>query len=89
MGMIGYAKAGGEMARVFRLLTATVGMLAILPISAESADDLKPPVGYRRLFRPGRKARPHTTIWQNGLVGVCCLFAVTLNGFNMPVPERE
>jgi len=29
MGMIGYAKAGGEMARVFRLLTATVGMLAI------------------------------------------------------------
>jgi hypothetical protein len=40
MGMIGYAKAGGEMARVFCLLTATVGMLAIFPISAESADDL-------------------------------------------------
>ena len=35
MGMIGYAKAGGEMARVFRLLTATVGTLAILPISAD------------------------------------------------------
>ena len=50
MGMIGYAKTGGEMARVCCLLTATVGMLAILPISAESADDLKPPVGYRRWF---------------------------------------
>ena len=50
MGMIGYAKAGGEMARVFRLLTATVGMLAIFQISAESADDLKPPVGYRQWF---------------------------------------
>ena len=50
MGMIGYAKTGGEMARVFCLPTATVGMLAILPISVESADDLKPPVGYRRWF---------------------------------------
>jgi Cytochrome P460 len=50
MGMIRYAKAGGEMARVFRLITATVGMLGIFPISAESADDLKSPVGYRRLF---------------------------------------
>src|SRR5437667_8496564 len=50
MGMIGYAKAGGEMARVFRLLTATVGMLVILSVSAESVDDLKPPAGYRRWF---------------------------------------
>jgi hypothetical protein len=50
MRMIGYDKAGGEMARVFRLLTATVGMLTILQISAESADDLRPPVGYRRWF---------------------------------------
>ena len=50
MGMIGYAKAGGQMARVFRLLTATVGMLAIFLISAETADDLKPPAGYRRWF---------------------------------------
>ena len=50
MGMIGYAESGGEMARLFRLLAATVGMLAIFPISAESADDLKPPVGYRRWF---------------------------------------
>jgi len=50
MGMIGYAKAGGEMARVFRLLTATVGMLAILPISAESADDLKLPASFRNWY---------------------------------------
>jgi hypothetical protein len=50
MGMIGYAKAGGEMARVFRLLTAAVGMLAIVSVSADSADDLTPPVGYRRWF---------------------------------------
>ena len=50
MGMIGYAKAGGEMARVFRLLTATVGMLVILSVSAESVDDLKPPADYRRWF---------------------------------------
>ena len=50
MGMIKYAKTGREMARVFSLLTATVGMIAILPISAESADDLRPPVGYRRWF---------------------------------------
>ena len=50
MGMIGYAKADGEMARVFRLLTATVVMLAILSVSAESVDDIKPPVDYRRWF---------------------------------------
>ena len=50
MGMIRYVKAGGAMTRIFRLLAATVGMLAIFAISAESADDLKPPVGYRRLF---------------------------------------
>src|ERR1700730_9880764 len=50
MGMIGYAKAGGEMARVFRLLTATVGVLAIVSVSADSADDLTPPVGYRHWF---------------------------------------
>ena len=50
MGMIGYAKAGGEMARLFRLLTATVGMLAIFSVSAEPVDDIKPPVDYRRWF---------------------------------------
>ena len=50
MRMIGYHKAGGEMARVFRLFTATIGMLAIFQIPAASADDLKPPVDYRRLF---------------------------------------
>lgn len=33
MGMIGYAKASGEMVRVFRLLTATVGMQATPPAS--------------------------------------------------------
>lgn len=50
MGMIGYAKAGGEMARVFRLLTAAVGTLAIVCVSADSADDLTPPIGYRHWF---------------------------------------
>ena len=50
MGTIGYAKAGGEMARVFRLLTATVGTLAILSISAESADDLKLPASFRNWY---------------------------------------
>ena len=50
MGMIGYAKAGGEMARVFRLLTATVGIFAIFPISAESADDLKLPASFRNWY---------------------------------------
>ncbi|HSV22618.1 MAG TPA: cytochrome P460 family protein [Xanthobacteraceae bacterium] len=50
MGMIGYAKADREMARVFRLLTAAVGMLAIVSVSADSADDLTPPVGYRHWF---------------------------------------
>jgi hypothetical protein len=35
MGMIGYAKAGGEMVQIFRLLTATVGMLAIVSVSAD------------------------------------------------------
>src|ERR1700726_2504792 len=50
MNMIGYAKAGGERGGVFRLLAATVGMLAIFPISAQTADDLKPPAGYRGWF---------------------------------------
>src|SRR6202022_1612928 len=50
MGMMGYAKAGGEMARIFCLLTATVGVLAILSVSAKSVDDIKPPVDYRRGF---------------------------------------
>jgi len=43
MGMIGYAKAGGEMARVFRLLTAAVGMLAIVSVSAAP-----PTISHRR-----------------------------------------
>ena len=50
MGMIGYAKAGRGMARVFRLLTAAVGMLTIVSVSAESADDLKPPASFRHWF---------------------------------------
>ena len=50
MGMIGHAKAGGEMARVFGFLTATVGTLAIFPISAESADDLNLPASFRNWY---------------------------------------
>src|SRR5258708_30699205 len=38
------------MGGVFRLLTGTIGLLVIFSVSAESADGLKPPVGYRRLF---------------------------------------
>jgi hypothetical protein len=34
--------------RRFRSLSATVGMLAIASVSAESADDIKQPVGYRQ-----------------------------------------
>jgi hypothetical protein len=41
---------GAEMVRIFRLLSATVGMLAFVSVSAESADDLTPPVGYRQWF---------------------------------------
>jgi hypothetical protein len=36
--------------RVFRLLAAAVGTLAIVSVSADSADDLIPPVGYRHWF---------------------------------------
>jgi hypothetical protein len=50
MGMIGHAKAGREIARVFCLLTAMVGVLAIFPIAAQTGDGLKPPADYRRLF---------------------------------------
>jgi len=50
MGMIGYAKASGEMARVFRLLTTTVGMLAIVSVSADSAGDLTPPASFRHWY---------------------------------------
>jgi hypothetical protein len=50
MGAIGYAKAGGARARIFRLLVATAGMLAILPISAESAGDLKLPASFRHWY---------------------------------------
>lgn len=41
---------GGAMTRVFGLLSAAVGMLAIVSVSAESADALKPPAGYRQWF---------------------------------------
>ena len=44
------AKAGGALTLAFVLLSATVGMLAVLLNSAESADDLKPPTGYRKWF---------------------------------------
>jgi Cytochrome P460 len=50
MEMIGHVKAGARRVRVLRLLTATVGMLAVLSVSAQSVDDLKPPVGYRHWF---------------------------------------
>ena len=33
-----------------RLLAATLGLLAVVPVPAQSADDLKPPTGYRQLF---------------------------------------
>lgn len=49
-GGVRYVRAGEGVARVFRLLSATIGMLAIASVSAESADDLKPPAGYRQWF---------------------------------------
>ena len=38
------------MVQGLRLLCATVGVLSIVTAAAESADDLKPPVGYRNWF---------------------------------------
>ena len=46
---VGYAKAGSR-AQVFGLMSAIVGILAIVSVSAESADGIKPPVGYRQWF---------------------------------------
>ena len=43
-------KAGGVLTLAFVLLSATVVMLALVPDSAESADDLRPPTGYRNWF---------------------------------------
>jgi hypothetical protein len=37
-------------ARVFRILSATVGMIAIVAMSADAAGDLKRPTGYRHWF---------------------------------------
>jgi hypothetical protein len=37
-------------ARVFRFLSATVGMIAIVAVSAEAAGDLERPTGYRHWF---------------------------------------
>jgi hypothetical protein len=39
-----------ELYRILRLLSATAGMLAVVSVAAESADDLQPPVGYRQWF---------------------------------------
>jgi hypothetical protein len=71
MGIIRYVKAGGAMARVFRLLAATVGMLAIFEISAESADDLQPPDGYRRLFHVNTMIVDKTSPLFEVLGGIC------------------
>jgi hypothetical protein len=38
------------MMQILRLLSATVCALAIVTVAAESADDLKPPTGYRQWF---------------------------------------
>jgi hypothetical protein len=50
MSMIGYAKPGGGTARIFRLLTATVGMLAIVSVSADTAGVLTPPASFRHWY---------------------------------------
>jgi hypothetical protein len=47
---VGHAKARRPMLRAFRWLFATAGVFAIFSVSAESADNLKPPVGYRNWF---------------------------------------
>ena len=44
------AKAGGALTLAFVLLSAAVGLLTVLLDLAESADDLKPPTGYRKWF---------------------------------------
>ena len=38
------------MKRFFHVLFATAGLLALVALPAQSADDLKPPVGYRNWF---------------------------------------
>jgi hypothetical protein len=38
------------MVQVVRLLSATIGVLAIVTVAAQSADDLKPPTGFRTWF---------------------------------------
>jgi len=50
ISMSGGINPGGAMVRALRLLSATVAMLAIVSVSADSADALKPPVGYRQWF---------------------------------------
>ena len=39
-----------EIARVFRFLSATLGMIAIVAVCAEAAGDLERPIGYRHWF---------------------------------------
>jgi len=38
------------MLQSLRLLSATLGLLAIVSLPAGSADDIKPPTGYRQWF---------------------------------------
>ena len=45
-----FAKGRGAMAKILRLLPATFCMLAVASASAEPADDMKFPVGYRQWF---------------------------------------
>jgi hypothetical protein len=45
-GLLGVA----GIAQVFRLLSATLGMIAIVAVSAEAAGDLERPTGYRHWF---------------------------------------
>jgi hypothetical protein len=45
-----YPKARRYMRRLLRLASAAVAVLAIITVSAESAGDLKPPIGYRDWF---------------------------------------
>ena len=47
---VAWRAEGGKRARLFRLMAATVSVLILLPVSAESIEDLTPPTGYRSWF---------------------------------------
>ena len=73
------------MMQILRLLSATLGALAIVTVAAESADDLKPPTGYRQWFHVNTMIVDKASPMFDAIGG---MHNVHINGVGLPALKK-